>query len=193
MCNVTGNRAVIVILSDDDVGGLLPTKLTDLGHDSAQDLVIHPGRIDRIDGPRSIRVIGGIRLLRPEDGQVRLLVWQNIVDENVRQVGEAAPGKRSSAVEGISGLPILESLNGNRSCRVAVILGERQRTRRIRIAAVSRKRVPGLLQFLGETKRNRRVFVENDPAALVILDEGGAELADSRCCQPFGLCGLKRC
>src|SRR5256885_3842072 len=50
--------------------------------------------------------------------------------------------------------------------------------RSIRIAAVPRKRVTGLLQFLGETKRHRRVFVEDDAAALVILNEGGAELAD---------------
>src|SRR5256885_6456673 len=63
--------------------------------------------------------------------------------------------------------------------------------RSIRIAAVPRKRVTGLLQFLGETERHRRVFVEDDPAALVILNEGSAELADSRCRQPFGLRGLQ--
>src|SRR4051812_31697946 len=121
-------------------------------------------------------MIGGIRLLRPEDGQVRLLVRQNVIDENVRQIGVAAPGKRASAVEGIGGLPVHEPTNGNRSGRVAVIIGERQRTPFISIAAVARKRVTGLLQFFGETKRHRRVFVENDSAALVILNEGGAEL-----------------
>jgi hypothetical protein len=46
MPNVTGNRAVIVILSDDDVGGLFPAQLADLVDDPAQDLVVHPGRVD---------------------------------------------------------------------------------------------------------------------------------------------------
>ena len=46
MRNVTGNRAVIVILSDDDVGGLFPAELAELVDDPAQDLVVHLGRVD---------------------------------------------------------------------------------------------------------------------------------------------------
>jgi len=44
--DITGDRAVTVVLSDDDVGALLPAELADLVHDSAQDLIIHLRRID---------------------------------------------------------------------------------------------------------------------------------------------------
>src|SRR5205814_1071671 len=54
-----------------------------------------------------------------------------------------------------------------------------------------RKWITGLLQFLGERERHRRIFVEDDPAARVILDEGGSELADGCCRQPFHLRGLQ--
>src|SRR5450755_1075176 len=57
--------------------------------------------------------------------------------------------------------------------------------------AVPRKRVTGLLQFLSETERHRGIFIEDDPAALVILDEGGSELADGHGRQPFGLRSLQ--
>ena len=36
----------------------------------------------------------------------------------------------------------------------------------------------------------RGIFIEDDPAALVILDEGGSELADGHRRQPLGLRGL---
>ena len=83
MRQIAGNRTVIVVLGDDDVGRLLPAELAKLVHDAAQDLVVHPGGVDRIVGPRSIGVIGGIRLLRPEHGQVWLLDRQDVVDEHV--------------------------------------------------------------------------------------------------------------
>src|SRR5437867_13047883 len=83
----------------------------------------------------------GVRLLRPEDRQVRFLVGQDVTHEDISQVGKAAPGKRSGTVEGIGGPPVNEPLNGNRSRRVAVIIGEGQRTSRMRIAAVARKGV----------------------------------------------------
>jgi len=86
---------------------------------------------------------------------------------------------------GLGGLPSL-SREWESEPSVAIIIRERQRTRLIRTALFRGKRVTGLLQFLGETKRHGRVFVEDDPAALVILNEGVAELADSRCRQPFG-------
>ena len=92
MRNVAGYRAVIVILGDDDVGGLFPAKLAELFDDPAQDLVVHPGRVDRVIGAGPVRMTGGVRLLRPEDRQVRLLVWQDVIHEHVGQVGEAAPG-----------------------------------------------------------------------------------------------------
>ena len=44
--DITGDRAVTVVLSDDDVGALFPAELADLGHDSAQDLIVHLRRID---------------------------------------------------------------------------------------------------------------------------------------------------
>ena len=191
MCNVTGHRAVIVILGDDDVGGLFPAELAELFDDPAQDLVVHPGRVDRVVRSRPVRVIRGVRLLRPEDRQVRLLVGQDVIHEHIGQVSEAAPGQRAAAVERIAGLSILEPLNGNWSGRVAVVVRERQRTRLVGVDAVPRKRITGLLQFLGESERHRRIFIEDDPAALVILDEGGSELADGRRRQPFGLCGLQ--
>ena len=47
------------------------------------------------------------------------------------------------------------------------------------------------MQFDGETEGHRRVFVKNDPAALVVLDEGGPELADRHGREPVGLSGLQ--
>jgi len=36
--------------------------------------------------------------------------------------------------------------------------------------------VPGVLEFLRETQRDRGVLVEDDAPSVVILNEGGAEL-----------------
>ena len=44
--NVTGHRAVIVILGNDDVRRLLPAEPAQFFDDPAQDLVVHPGRVD---------------------------------------------------------------------------------------------------------------------------------------------------
>ena len=68
---------------------------------------------------------------------------------------------------------------------------ERQGARLIGFAAVPRKAVTGLLQVLGETERHRGILIEDDPAALVILDESGSELADSRRRQTLCLGGLE--
>ena len=46
MRNVTGYRAVIVILCDNNVGGVFPAELPDLVDDPSQDLVVHLGRVD---------------------------------------------------------------------------------------------------------------------------------------------------
>src|SRR6266850_1105157 len=102
MGDVTRNGAVIVILGDNDVGGFVP----------AEDLVVHAGRVLGVARSRTVRVIGGIRLLRPENRQVRLLVGQDVIHENVGQVREARAGQRATAVERIGGLSILEPPNG---------------------------------------------------------------------------------
>src|SRR5205823_12061231 len=130
-----------------------------------------------------------IRLFGPEARQVGFLAGKDVVHENIGQVREAAPGKRAAAVERIAGLSILESLNGYWSGRITVVSRDRQRTRLVCVDAVPRKWITGLLQFLCERERHRRIFVEDDPAARVILDEGGSELADGRCRQPFHLRG----
>ena len=63
MRDITGDGTVIVVLSDDDVGHLLPAELADLSDDPAQNLVVHLRRINRVVRPGSIRVIRRIRLL----------------------------------------------------------------------------------------------------------------------------------
>src|SRR5207248_3387471 len=61
--DITGHGTVIVVLSDDDVGCLLPAELANLGDDPAQNLVVHLRRIDRVVRPGPIRVIRRVRLL----------------------------------------------------------------------------------------------------------------------------------
>ena len=112
MGDVTRNGAVIVILGDNDVGGFVPAESAELFHDPAQDLVVHAGRVLGVARSRTVRVIGGIRLLRPENRQVRVLVGQDVIHENVGQVREARAGQRATAVERIGGLSILEPPNG---------------------------------------------------------------------------------
>src|SRR4029077_13532052 len=76
---------------------------------------------------------------------------------------------------------------------VAVVAREGQRSRLVCGYAVARKRVTRLLQFLSKTKGKGGIFVKDDPAALVILDEGGSELADGHRREPSGLRGLQHC
>jgi hypothetical protein len=90
--NVTGHRTVTVILGNDDVGGLFPTELAQPLDNSAQDLVVHLGRVDRVAGSWPVRVVRGVRLLRPKDRQVRLLLGQDVVHEHIGQVSKTAPG-----------------------------------------------------------------------------------------------------
>src|SRR5439155_26238190 len=54
MSDITRDGAVIVILRDDNVSGLLPAELADLVDDSAQDLVVHFRRVDRVVCSRAI-------------------------------------------------------------------------------------------------------------------------------------------
>src|SRR5439155_14825424 len=143
-----------------------------------------PRRVDRVVRAGPVRVTRSIRFFGPEDRQVRFLVGKDVIHENIGQVSEPAPRKRAAVVEGIAGLSIFESLNGYWSSRITIMRGERQRTRLVGIDAVPRKWITRLLQFLGERKRHCRIFIEDDTAARVILDEGGSELADGRCRQP---------
>src|SRR5438128_9465375 len=177
MCNVAGHRAVIVILGDDDVCGLVPAELAKFFDDLAKDLVVHPRRVDRVVRAGPVRVTLSYRLVGPKDRQVRFLVGKDVIHENIGQVCEAAPGKRAAAVERIAGLSILESPNGYWSGRITVVSRERQRTRLVGVDAVPRKRITDLLQFFGKSERYRRILIQDDPAARVILDEGGSELA----------------
>src|SRR5947208_260957 len=128
-----------------------------------------------------------IRLLRPEDRQVRLLVREDVVDEDIAQICEGAARQRSSSVEWIGGLPVVEPLNGNGSCGITIIVGERQGARVIGVDRVSWKRISGLLELLGETEWHGGILVENDAAAPVILDESGSKLANGCRREPFGL------
>src|SRR5262245_18315265 len=136
---------MIVVLRDDDVGALLPAELADLVHDSAQDLVVQLRRIDRVVGPGSVGVIRGVRLLRPKDGESRLLLRQNVIDEDVSQIREPTPRKSPSAVERIRGLPIVELRNGYGGRRVTVVMGERQSTSIVGVERVPRQGIPSLL------------------------------------------------
>jgi len=73
----------------------------------------------------AVCVIRGVRLLRPKDREIRLLIRKNVIDEHVGQILEPTPRKGARAVERIRGLPILEPLNRNGSRRVTVVIGER--------------------------------------------------------------------
>src|SRR6185295_1522862 len=106
---------------------------------------------------------------------------------------EPATRQRSAAVKRIAGLSILEPLNGIWGGGVAVVAREGQRSRLVCGYAIARKRVTRLLQFLSKTKGKGGIFVKDDPAALVILDEGGSELADGHRREPSGLRGLQHC
>ena len=46
MGEIARHRAVIVILRDDDIGGLIPAKLADFFNDPAQNLVVEFRRVD---------------------------------------------------------------------------------------------------------------------------------------------------
>ena len=48
----------------------------------------------------------------------------------------------------------------------------------MRIDGIARKLIARLLQLLGESERHCGVFIEDDPPAIVILDECGPELSD---------------
>ena len=191
MGDITRDGAVIVVLRDDDVRGLFPPELTNLVHDATQDLVVHLRGIDRVIRSGAVRVIRCVWLLRPEDRQIRLFRRKDVVHECVGQVREPAPRESPGAIEWIRGLPIVEPLNRNRRCWVAVVTGEHQCSRAVRVDSVPRKRVPGVLELLRETQWDRRVLVEDDASAVVILDERGAEFTDGCCDQAFGLCHLK--
>src|SRR5262249_48529641 len=99
----------------------------------------------------------------------------------------------AAAIERVGGLPVLQPLDRDRRGGIAVVLGERQCTRRMGVNAVARQRVAGVLQLLGEGERYRRVLVEDNAAASVVLDEGGAELAYRGGGQALGLCRLQQC
>ena len=136
-------------------------------------------------------MIGCVRLLRPKDGEIRPLVRKNVIDEHVRQVLEPTPGKGAGTVERIRSLPILESLNRSAGRRVTVVIGEGQRARVVGVDGVPRKGIPRLLELFREAERHRRILIEDDAPALVILDESRPELADGCCRQPLGLRRLK--
>src|SRR5207237_8700684 len=116
---------VLECIRDEYVGSVLTARLVQLAHVSALDLVVHLRRIDRVVCPGSIRVIRCVRLLRPKDGEIRLLMRQNVIDEDVSQIREPTPRKGPSAVERIRGLPIVELRNGYGGRRVTVVMGER--------------------------------------------------------------------
>jgi len=63
MSDITGDGAVIVVLRDDDVGGLLPAELTEFVHDATQDLIVHLRGVDRVICPRAVRMVRCVRLL----------------------------------------------------------------------------------------------------------------------------------
>ena len=54
----------------------------------------------------------GVRFLRPEDGQLRLLIGQDVIHEYVVQISEAGTGECAAAVERIAALSILKPPNG---------------------------------------------------------------------------------
>src|SRR5215468_7861008 len=83
MRDITGDGAVIVILRDDDVGRLLPAELSNLVDDSAQDLIIHLRRVDRVVRPWPVCMIGGVGLLGPEDREVRSLRWKDVIHKDI--------------------------------------------------------------------------------------------------------------
>src|SRR5206468_12132459 len=114
-------------------------------------------------------------------------VRQDVIDEDVGQICEGAARQRSRSVEWIGGLPILEPLNADRSCGITIIAGKCQGAPLIGVDGVSRERITGLLELLGETEWHGGVLVEDDAAALVILDECGAEFADGRRSEPLRL------
>src|SRR5438874_7850471 len=62
---------------------------------------------------------------------------------------------------------------------------------RIGIDGVARKGKTRALNFLRETERHHRIFIEDDARSPVILDECRPELADGRSSQPLGLCRLQ--
>ena len=84
-------------------------------------------------------------------GELRFLIGQYVVHEQIGQISEATTGERAAAVERIAALSILEPLNGQWSGWIAVIVGKPQCTGFVRVDAVLRKRITGLLQFQGET------------------------------------------
>src|SRR5213592_5295476 len=108
MSDITGDGAVIVVLRDDDVGGLLPAEVTNLVHDATQDLIVHLRGVDRVVCPRAVRVVRGVWLLRPEDREVRLFRGKDVIHEYVGQIREPTPGESPGPVERIRGLSIAE-------------------------------------------------------------------------------------
>src|SRR5678815_1573203 len=129
MGKVSRYGAVVVILSNDDIGAVGLAEVADLLYDSPENLVVHPRCVDRVVSPRSIGVTGGVGLFRPEDRQIWLLVRQDVIDEHIREVTKSLSRKRSAAIERVGGLPVVQPLNSNWSSRIAVVVRERKRAR----------------------------------------------------------------
>jgi hypothetical protein len=104
-------------------------ELAQLRQDATKNLIIHPRGVDRVVGARPVSVARGVRLLRPEDRESRLLVRQDVVHEDIGQVCKPAPGQSAAAIERIAGVSVLESCNWDWRGRIAVIFREDQRTR----------------------------------------------------------------
>src|SRR5439155_13929929 len=111
MSDITGDGAVIVVLRDYDVGGLLPAELTNFVHDATQDVSVHLRGVDRVVCPWAVRVVRCVWLLRPEDREVRHFLREDVIDEYVGQIREPTPGEGPGAVERILGFSIVEPLS----------------------------------------------------------------------------------
>src|SRR5947209_16360110 len=129
MSEVARDGAVIVVLSYDDIRRVIPAELAQFVENAPQNLVVHPGRVDRVARSGSVSVIGRVRLLRPEDCQVGFLDGKDVIDEHICKVCEAPSGKRATTVERIARLSVPKPLNSGRCRWIAVIGLKRQSTR----------------------------------------------------------------
>jgi hypothetical protein len=186
---------VRVVGDDDDVGRALEAVDLQRSLQFAEARILRGKGAPVVVRAGAVGVLGVVGRAEPDQGQVRELLRQDVLREQAHHVLVRRVLRRAlGAVGRVAGLYPVGKCEGERSRAsggIAIACGKPDRAGRVGKGRVLREGESGGLQFRSKRLRQHRVLVDEQAAAVQVLDVGSARLAKRQRLEARVLRGLE--